>query len=60
MFFELRLIRSSMISICPIIDEVHFEPLNETVAAWLFHCEVTLSLFKTNKHLGNYVRKWIY
>lgn len=55
-FVELHLIWWSMILICPIIDEIRFDPLKKVVGAGLFHCNVTLSLLKTNTYVGNYVR----
>lgn len=53
MFFDLHLIWWPTISLPPIIDEVHFDPLNKVVAAACFHFKVTLSLLKTNTYLGN-------
>ena len=51
-FLSCKLIWWSAISICPIINEVHSNPLSKVVDARISHCEVALSLFKTNKHLG--------
>ena len=50
--FSLHPIRCQMVSICPILNDTHFDSLDKLASAKFLHCKVIWSTFVNYKYLG--------